>query len=163
MNRWIPITAVAAALTAALAAAAFGGGDDATPAPAASAATTGAAPQQQEPAPVAAPAAATPATPAAPAPKPEPKPDAVASYPDGTRMPALNGATDSVQMPWPPQRPWSPIVDKVVDHGQEWYRHADGCWSTTVTTWDPAAREYRTAGQLFEPVPAGQTVLRGGS
>ncbi|MBK8097680.1 MAG: hypothetical protein IPK26_11270 [Planctomycetes bacterium] len=53
--------------------------------------------------------------------------------PDGSAVPALNGAID----PAPLERywgafPWSPIVGRERSSaGIEWYRHADGSYSTT--------------------------------
>src|SRR5262245_65795213 len=114
-----------------------------------------AAPVQPTPADAVAPAAVQPATAAAPAPAPppaqpaarrrvdnphggqvQPVPDyahpGVLTYPDGSTRPALNGVTADVTILWDNGRPWSPIVDKVVDaQGWEWYRHADGS-NTTV-------------------------------
>jgi hypothetical protein len=96
--------------------------------------------------------AALPARDAAAAPAGAPaRPPVSITYPDGSTMPALNGAKDPVVLQWPPHRPFTPVVEKVVDHGQEWYRHADGVWSTTVTHFDDAARIERTVGQVWVP------------
>jgi hypothetical protein len=73
------------------------------------------------------------------------------TFPDGSTMPVLNGAKDPVAMPWPPNRPFAPVVEKIVDHGQEWYKHADGVWSTSVTSFDDAAGIERTMGQVWVP------------
>lgn len=144
----------------ALRAAASGEPEGAPPARTAAAAATAAA----------APAAQPDAAPSTPAPgaatekeaaAPRQATTALATFPDGTAVPVLNGARDPVAMPWPPGRPFSPIVATVVDHGQEWYQHADGCLSTTVTRFDDAAGIYRTAAQVAEPVPVQPTVLRG--
>jgi len=53
--------------------------------------------------------------------------------PDGTRVRALNGAVDAPPMGdfWGPFA-WSPIVAiERSDAGLDWYRHADGSYSTT--------------------------------
>jgi hypothetical protein len=57
--------------------------------------------------------------------------------PDGTTMPTLNGATDAEPLAtyWGPF-PWSPIVGvERNDQGLDWYRHADGSYSTTQMVW----------------------------
>lgn len=71
-----------------------------------------------EPAPVAAPAAAASA--------------GTMQFPDGSSRPALNGATQALEVPWPAARPWSPIVETVHHGGTDWYRHADGTFTTTI-------------------------------
>jgi hypothetical protein len=53
--------------------------------------------------------------------------------PDGTYVPTLNGATDAAPLHeyWGP-REWSPIVAvERNDAGVDWYRHANGSYSTT--------------------------------
>jgi hypothetical protein len=55
------------------------------------------------------------------------------ALPDGTSVPALNGAVD----PAPLARfwgnfPWSPIVGTRQSGGVDWYEHADGSFSTTM-------------------------------
>lgn len=57
--------------------------------------------------------------------------------PDGSTMPTLNGATDAPSMKdyWGPF-PWSPIVGtERSSAGLDWYRHADGSYSTTQMVW----------------------------
>ncbi len=53
--------------------------------------------------------------------------------PDGSALPALNGATGLVRKQWwPGNRPWSPIKSKITTpDGVEWYVHEDGSRSTT--------------------------------
>ena len=101
-------------------------------APAMDAATT---PIEASAARAAAPAAATPEQ-AAPR---EPAADRshVLELPDGTCCATLNGAVDAAPLAtyWGPQ-PWSPIV--AIEHssaGIDWYRHADGSFSTTQMVW----------------------------
>lgn len=54
------------------------------------------------------------------------------ALPNGERMPVLNGAHGAPAMSWPPNRPWSPIINKVTDpDGIEWYWHEDGSRTTT--------------------------------
>ena len=87
-------------------------------------------PAQPAPAPKAAPAA--PAAPAiAPVKAPEPKPvtGPVVAFPDGSTAPALNGVKETVKILWN-NRPYSPIKEKIVDQGREWYVHEDGTHST---------------------------------
>lgn len=73
--------------------------------------------------------------------EPPPAPPAAPSrdllLPDGTTMPTLNGATDAEPLAtyWGPF-PWSPIVGvERNDQGLDWYRHADGSYSTTQMVW----------------------------
>lgn len=58
--------------------------------------------------------------------------------PDGSFVPTLNGALDAapLQRYWSAQRPWSPIVGvERSEAGIDWYRHADGSYSTTQMVW----------------------------
>lgn len=69
---------------------------------------------------------------------PTPKP-VMARFSTGVEVALLNGVQESVGLPWPADRPWSPIAETVHDHrGIDWYRHADGSWSTTVMRMDEA-------------------------
>lgn len=52
--------------------------------------------------------------------------------PDGTTREALNGVTEDLVMPWPAGYPYSPIVAQETNAGTEWYRHADGSFTTTI-------------------------------
>lgn len=56
--------------------------------------------------------------------------------PDGTFVPALNGAVDAAPLAtyWGPF-PWSPIVGVQSADGIDWYQHADGSFSTTQMVW----------------------------
>lgn len=57
--------------------------------------------------------------------------------PDGTTVPTLNGAIDAEPLAtfWGPF-PWSPIVGvERNDQGLDWYKHADGSYSTTQMVW----------------------------
>ena len=66
-------------------------------------------------------------------------------------MPVLNGAYGAPKLLWPPERPWSPIVDKLYSGGLDWYRHADGSLSTTQLVYD-TARGYRVpTSQVANP------------
>lgn len=51
--------------------------------------------------------------------------------PDGTRVALLNGATRDVELVWPADRAFSPIVGTRRHAGLDWYVHADGTQSTT--------------------------------
>lgn len=76
--------------------------------------------------------------------------------PDGSYVPALNGATD----PAPLKQfwglvPWSPIVGvETNDHGVAWYRHANGSYSTTETLWDSAGKRHVTLTRVAHQGPA---------
>jgi hypothetical protein len=57
--------------------------------------------------------------------------------PDGSFVTALNGAHDAAPIGryWGPY-PWSPIVGvERSSAGLDWYRHADGSYSTTQMVW----------------------------
>ncbi len=62
--------------------------------------------------------------PAAPAASP-----GLVKFPDGSSAAALNGVTAEVTLVWN-DRPYSPIKQKIVDRGWEWYVHEDGSHST---------------------------------
>ncbi|MCA8964284.1 MAG: hypothetical protein H6838_10715 [Planctomycetes bacterium] len=53
----------------------------------------------------------------------------VMKFPDGSKVAALNGVTADVDLVWN-DRPYSPIKEKIVDRGWEWYVHEDGSHST---------------------------------
>lgn len=83
--------------------------------------------------------APAPATAAAAAPAPAPTGDrrCELGLPDGTFVPALNGAAGArpLAAAWG-NWPWSPIVGtERTDAGVEWYVHADGSRSTTEMKW----------------------------
>ncbi|MGA1606992.1 MAG: PVC-type heme-binding CxxCH protein [Planctomycetota bacterium] len=53
--------------------------------------------------------------------------------PDGSWLRTLNGAKDVPALEWPSDLPYAPVIGKSTDgRGQDWYRHADGSWSTTT-------------------------------
>ena len=85
----------------------------------------------------AAPAPVTANTPPAQPDGPPPAPSrGKAVYPDGSEHPALNGVEERIQVAWPGQVPFSPIVGQFVDaDGLHWYRHEDGSQSTTKMAW----------------------------
>lgn len=84
--------------------------------------------------------------------------------PDGSRVPALNGARSPKPMSevWPVSVPWSPITG--VEHspaGIDWFVHADGSRSTTQMVWradlgreDAMTRLARPTPQVPAPVAA---------
>lgn len=83
---------------------------------------------------------------------------AMARFPGGYSFRALNGIVESVDMPWPTDYPWSPVTEVVHDRGQDWYRHADGSWSTT--TIDPSDAHH-AIGLVFTPAVVRAAALRG--
>jgi hypothetical protein len=104
-------------------------------------------------------AAVTPAS--APAPAPAAAPAAAAPairYPDGSTMPLLNGVHDPVAIAWPPGYPFAKVVETVTDdEHRQWYRHADGSWTTTVVDeHDPT----RGIGLVYTPTAEKPTKLR---
>lgn len=53
----------------------------------------------------------------------------VVKFPDGSTAAALNGVTSDIALVWN-NRPYSPIKEKILDRGCEWYVHEDGSHST---------------------------------
>jgi hypothetical protein len=88
-----------------------------------------------------------------PAPAPAPAPSAtkpMARFTNGVEVELLNGVKDPVALPWPSDRPWSPIAEKVHDErGMDWYHHADGSWSTTQMVTDQASGKQIGVGNVF--------------
>ncbi len=80
-----------------------------------------------------APAAVVPAggetVPSAPPPAAPAASPGLVKFPDGSSAAALNGVTAEVTLVWN-DRPYSPIKQKIVDRGWEWYVHEDGSHST---------------------------------
>ncbi len=73
--------------------------------------------------------------------------------PDGTKVKTLNGVKGPVRMVWPAGRPFSPIVEKIIDEtGMEWYRHADGSYSTTRMCFRADLGRMDATCQVFNPV-----------
>jgi hypothetical protein len=112
------------------------------------------APVQNESRPAAAAPAEPPALVKAPAAaaKPLPQPAAkkpMARFSTGVEVELLNGVKDPVALPWPSDRPWSPIEEKVHDHGLDWYHHRDGSWSTTQMCLDEASGKQVGVGKVF--------------
>ena len=78
------------------------------------------------------------------------------ALPDGTFVAALNGATDPVPLKefWG-AGPWSPIVGvERSSVGVDWYRHADGSYSTTQRIWRSDKGEWVTMTRVAHPGPA---------
>jgi hypothetical protein len=116
---------------------------------------------------------ATPQAPTAPAPAPAPakaevtaaKPPAPAAaapdrsrqleLPDGTFVDALNGATGCAPLSqfWSAQRPWSPIVGIEKGKDIDWYRHADGSYSTTQMVWRQDLGRHDAMTRVAHPGP----------
>ncbi len=56
--------------------------------------------------------------------------------PDGSWVLALNGVKNAARLEWPKDRPYAPIVARVLQRdGTERYKHADGSWSWTQPQW----------------------------
>src|SRR5690606_36359339 len=75
------------------------------------------------------------------------------ALPDGTSVPPLNGVERPAILPWPPHRPWSPIVGKETDEdGVQWYVHADGSSTTTQMAWHPQLGRLDPVTIVLNPV-----------
>jgi hypothetical protein len=75
--------------------------------------------------------------------------------PDGTTVPTLNDAVDAEPLAtyWGPF-PWSPIVGvERNDQGLDWYRHADGSYSTTQMVWRQDLGRHAAMTRVAHPGP----------
>lgn len=88
--------------------------------------------------------AAAPAKPAA----------AALRLPDGTTVAALNGVTIDLEVPWPAGVPWSPIVGREWNGGTEFYRHADGSFTTTIVRTETVSGRELQIPLCYTPKPA---------
>lgn len=82
--------------------------------------------------------------------------------PDGTRVPALNGAVNASPMKdaWPSNVPWSPIVaTERSDLGVDWYVHQDGSRSTTEMKWRSDLGREDAVTRLARPAPTPPKVV----
>lgn len=110
----------------------------------------------QEPA-VPASAKVMPTAPAAPTPVADRS--HLLELPDGSSMPTLNGAVDAAPLAtyWGPF-PWSPIVaTERSDAGLDWYRHADGSYSTTQMVWRSDLGRMAAMTRVAHPGPTPAT------
>lgn len=75
-------------------------------------------------------------------------------FPDGSTRPALNGVTEVLEIPWPSDRPWSPVVEQVQHNDVDWFRHADGSFSTTIVRKEEVSGRMVQMPLCFTPAPA---------
>ena len=116
-----------------------------------------ASPRAAEPCPAAVVVATVPPVPASPRARSETDPDATLLLPDGTRVPALNGARTPTPLAgaWPANVPWSPILGiERSPTGVDWYVHADGSRSTTEMRWRADLGREDAITRLARPVAA---------
>lgn len=76
--------------------------------------------------------------------------------PDGTFVKALNGATDAPSMKdfWGPFD-WSPIIGVEANSaGLDWYKHADGSYSTTQMVMRPDLGRMAAMTRVAHPGPS---------
>lgn len=76
--------------------------------------------------------------------------------PDGTYVATLNGAVDAAPLAryWGPF-PWSPIVGtERSSAGVDWYKHADGSYSTTQMVWRSDLGRHAAMTRVAHPGPA---------
>ncbi len=74
-------------------------------------------------------------------------------FPDGSVREALNGVTAELEIPWPAAHPWSPIVETVAHNGCDFYRHADGTFTTTVVRPETVSGQMVQAALCYTPSP----------
>lgn len=74
--------------------------------------------------------------------------------PDGTTREALNGVTEDLVVPWPAGYPYSPIVAQETNAGTEWYRHADGSFTTTIVRTETVSGKVMQIPLCYTPKPA---------
>ncbi|MCA8948283.1 MAG: hypothetical protein KDE27_02200 [Planctomycetes bacterium] len=82
--------------------------------------------------------------------------------PDGSFVPALNGAIDAAPVGdfWGPQ-PWSPIVGVERNSvGLDWYRHEDGSYSTTQMVWRSDLGRNVAMTRVAHPGPTPPAIAR---
>ena len=82
--------------------------------------------------------------------------------PDGSFVPALNGAVRATKVAeyWGPL-PWSPIVAvERSSAGVDWYRHEDGSYSTTQMVWRKDLGRYEAMTRVAHPGPAPAPVAK---
>lgn len=87
--------------------------------------------------------------------EPQAEPSRELALPDGSRVPALNGAADPAPLAdyWGPF-PWSPIVATRSSNGVDWYEHADGSMSTTMMVWARGLNRHVCMTRVAHPGPA---------
>lgn len=76
--------------------------------------------------------------------------------PDGTTVPTLNDAVDAAPIAkfWG-SSPWSPIVGvERSSAGVDWYKHADGSYSTTQMVWRSDLGRHAAMTRVAHPGPA---------
>lgn len=79
-------------------------------------------------------------------------------FPDGAVRPALNGVTMELEVPWPADRPYSPIVATVSNAGTDWYQHADGSFTTTIVRTEVQSGKEVQIPLCYTPEPGGKQV-----
>ena len=74
-------------------------------------------------------------------------------FPDGSKLPPLNGVEVPAPMEWPGERPYSPVVRRMRDQrGREWYIHADGSRTSTWMEWRKDLGRYDAVTVVDNPV-----------
>ena len=82
------------------------------------------------------------------------------TFADGSKLPALNGVTMALTMPWPGGGPFSPVLEVITHQGQQWYRHEDGSMSTTVVARDEVSGKPVTVPMCCRPEPVMKALQR---
>ena len=75
-------------------------------------------------------------------------------FPDGSSRPALNGVTQALEIPWPSGVPFAPVVEQLHHNGADWYRHADGTFTTTIVRTETVSGKQLQIPLCFTPRPA---------
>ncbi len=81
-------------------------------------------------------------------------------FPDGTWLPALNGAMGAPAVVWPKDVPFAPVVKIVRDaQGVDWWSHADGSWSTSIMseTTRRGVKQIEPITRHYLPMPTAPT------
>lgn len=75
-------------------------------------------------------------------------------FPDGSYLPALNGASNAPAVTFR-DRAYSPVIAREKDTtGREWYKHEDGSYSTTVMGWRKDLGRMDAITQVAHPTAA---------
>ena len=77
--------------------------------------------------------------------------------PGGRAVAALNGVEESVELLWPTDLAWSPIIATERSGGLEYYVHADGSRSTTQMLYRSDLGREAATSAVYNPTKAAQT------
>lgn len=74
---------------------------------------------------------------------------------DGTRLPALNGVTDTSNLKWAASRSATPVTGVIRGRAYDAYVHEDGSQTTTIEVTNLLTGEKGTSAVVAHPLPIG--------